>query len=300
MFNQSRPYVNRFWKQVLALVTAIFIMASAARAHALTINEIRIASPGNTDNTSNFFELAGDPQESLDGLTFLALSGEFQPGLINSATDLTGSLIPDDGFFLAATELTEYGDATDLATGVDFFASPATFLLVNGFSGTEGDDLDADNNGLLDATPWTGILDAVSVFNSTGNPDISYGGPVLINATNFVDSHIERYPDGTGGWGVIGSFEDRRFDTPGVSNRTAPKPGDFDASTKIDGTDFLLWQREETDSDYRAQDYGYWQDAYGFRTARIQAVPEPGALSLLLFSVFFMRSRNQCGKLATS
>jgi len=52
-----------------------------------------------------------------------------------------------------------------------------TILLVSGFSGTEGDDLDAGDDGVLDATPWTAIADGVAF--SDGSTGLTYAAPVL-------------------------------------------------------------------------------------------------------------------------
>jgi len=52
-----------------------------------------------------------------------------------------------------------------------------TVLLVSGFSGTEGDDLDAGDDGVLDATPWTTIADGVAF--SDGSTGLTYAAPVL-------------------------------------------------------------------------------------------------------------------------
>ncbi len=53
-----------------------------------------------------------------------------------------------------------------------------TILLVTGFSGSEGDDLDIDDDGVLDVTPWTAIDDGVA-FDAGGTGDRSYATPVL-------------------------------------------------------------------------------------------------------------------------
>ena len=52
-----------------------------------------------------------------------------------------------------------------------------TVLLVSGFSGSVGDDLDAGDDGVLDATPWTTIADGVAF--SDGSTGLTYAAPVL-------------------------------------------------------------------------------------------------------------------------
>ncbi len=52
-----------------------------------------------------------------------------------------------------------------------------TILLVSGFSGSVGDDLDAGDDGVLEATPWTAIADGVAF--SDGSAGFTYAAPVL-------------------------------------------------------------------------------------------------------------------------
>jgi hypothetical protein len=166
------------------LVVCCLLELCANTAHGLSINEIRI-DQGGGDN-SEYFELTGAPGESLDGLTLIVMGdvsssagvvpGD-QSGRIESVTDLSGQTIPDDGFFLAAedtfgtgglgltgsVDLSLSGDANDL----NFENSDnLTFLLVSGFSGLLDEDIDTNDDGSLDATPWTGIVDEVALLEN--------------------------------------------------------------------------------------------------------------------------------------
>ncbi|HMM36476.1 MAG TPA: endonuclease, partial [Thermoanaerobaculia bacterium] len=53
-----------------------------------------------------------------------------------------------------------------------------TLLLVSGFTGAAGDDLDAGDDGILDATPWTTIADGVA-FSDGSTSARTYTAPVL-------------------------------------------------------------------------------------------------------------------------
>jgi hypothetical protein len=53
-----------------------------------------------------------------------------------------------------------------------------SLLLVRDFTGALGADLDTDNDGVLDATPWSAVADAVAVFDG-GAGDRTYGAPAL-------------------------------------------------------------------------------------------------------------------------
>ena len=39
-----------------------------------------------------------------------------------------------------------------------------------GFTGANGDDLDTDDDGTLDSTPWTSVVDAVSLIEEANPP----------------------------------------------------------------------------------------------------------------------------------
>ena len=47
-------------------------------------------------------------------------------------------------------------------------------MVVSGFSGADGDDLDTDDDGVLDVTPWTAIVDCVALIETVGSGDLVY------------------------------------------------------------------------------------------------------------------------------
>ena len=51
-------------------------------------------------------------------------------------------------------------------------------LLVSGFTGGAGDDLDEGDDGVLDTTPWSAIVDSVAFSDGTLGA-LTYGAPVL-------------------------------------------------------------------------------------------------------------------------
>lgn len=75
-----------------------------------------------------------------------------------------------------------------------------TFALVSGFTGARDDDIDTNDDGLLDSTPWTTVLDAVG-FDEDGPTDsssnIGYG--VALGGVDF---------DGTVYNGTLDFFDD--------------------------------------------------------------------------------------------
>ena len=95
-----------------------------------------------------------------------------------------------------------------------------TYLLVEGVAGTEGDDLDADDDGVLDTVPWSVVADAVGSVDDSDAEGAAYAAQL-----GFVDldvgaadrpAHLFRNRD-DGVW-RSGIYEDFVFDTPGEAN----------------------------------------------------------------------------------
>jgi hypothetical protein len=202
----------------------------------VVINEARIDQSG-TDN-DEYFELAGAPGTSLNDLTYLVIGDDANgAGAIEEVTSLAGQTIPGDGFFLAAeATLTLGGAVPDLVTSLNFENSAAapsadnvTHLLVTGFSGTDGQDLDTNDDGVLDATPWTGVLDAFSLIDPVSTEPLyarAVGGLVVGPDGTFRAGHIFR--DGATAEWRVGAFDPASgSDTPGIANTivVANEPG---------------------------------------------------------------------------
>ncbi len=129
---------------------------------AAQINEIRIDQPS-TDN-DEYVELIGTPNESLQGLTYLVIGdGSGGSGVIEAVVDLSGQSVGANGLFLIAESSFTLATA-DLTANLNFENSDnVTHLLVDGFVGANGDDLDIDDDGTLDTLPWITIEDSVSL-----------------------------------------------------------------------------------------------------------------------------------------
>ena len=206
----------------------------------LTFNEFRISSPGAGDNTSNFIELIGEANQSLDGLTLLVLSGEFSPGTIDFAFDLTGSSTDADGVFVVGNPGSGIAfDSGDLQANFDLFGSPATFLIVENFTGSVGDDLDTNDDGTFDVTPFGNIINGLSLVDGDANPDVNYGGIVVGPDGNFAPAHGFRVNNGEGEF-TIGEFGDFVDDTPGeLNNPPVPDPVSTDVTSLVGDADHL-------------------------------------------------------------
>ncbi len=195
--------------------------AATAGGPQIDINEVRIDNPGADDE---YFELRALPGTSLDGLTYLVIGdGTGGSGTIESVTDLTGNFIPSGGFFVVAEKTFTLG-TPDLVAVLNFENSDnVTHLLVSGFTGADGDDLDTDDDGVLDVTPWTNIIDCVALVETVGSGDQIYCGETVGPDGTFVPGHAYRCtPDGT--W-TIGLFDTGGgTDTVGAANLACDTP----------------------------------------------------------------------------
>lgn len=173
---------------------ALFVLALstvAAASQAVVLNEIFINPPG-TDNGLEFFELRGNANESLDGLTLLVLEGDgTASGVIDAAYSLSGTL-GANGLFVRrdasanikwrnaqnawAIENAPLANTTVQVADFnpDIENGSNTYILVSGFTGTVATDLDTNNDGVLDSTPWASVTDAVGLIENDGADNRAY------------------------------------------------------------------------------------------------------------------------------
>lgn len=168
-------------KSILTMLAVVSIAGSASAS--VKFNEFLWNPPG-TDQGQEFVELiSSSASESLNGVTLVVIEGDGTAvcGIIDQAIDLsafsTGTnklfLIRDTNAVLlpapeGATTQTIIDFTPDIENGTN------TYLLVRGFSGSVGQDLDADNDGNLDSTPWTSVDDAFGVVETATN-EFPYG-----------------------------------------------------------------------------------------------------------------------------
>jgi predicted extracellular nuclease len=149
-----------------------------------SINEFSANTAG-TD--VEYVEVFGPPDTDLSAYTILEIEGDSNadPGVVDEVIPL--GTTDASGFWLADL------DPNSLENGT------ITLLLVNGFTGEFEDDLDTDNDGEFDVTPWSELTDAVAVFDGdTG--DLTYGTPTLgpnyDGVSSYAPGGASRYPDG--------------------------------------------------------------------------------------------------------
>lgn len=196
--------------------------------YAASINEIRIDQSG-ADN-DEFVELFGTAGESLSGTTFVILQDN---GNIDGVVDLTGQSIGSNGYFVMAESTFSLGTA-DFTTTLNLEnGENSSYLLVDGFTGMETDDLDTMDDGTL-TMPWSSILSGVSILDDedtilAGGPeDIDYSGvlgiPTVGPDGSFAPGHFFAVPDGstTFSIGLFDPTDAAALDTPGAMN--VPEP----------------------------------------------------------------------------
>jgi len=214
----------RFALRTLLCTVGAALVASPAFAQ-IRINEIRI-DQASTD-VDEYFELAGPPTTPLTGLTYVVIGDATTPscGAIESVTPLDPYTIQADGFFAACKS------ATPALTGYDALGVTSitfenndnvTHMLVSGFTGAVGGDIDTNNDGVIDVTPWTAIVDRIGLLEDA--VPICGGA----DADEFVYSPTTVGPDGAfvpghsffcaSGW-QVGAFDPvGQDDTPGAAN----------------------------------------------------------------------------------
>lgn len=180
---------------IVALVAALNPVAAGAGIVAPptdpVINEFSYdTSPG---SDVEFVEFLGDASTDYSAFTFLELEGE---GTGAGTIDEVISLGTTDG---GGFELKNLASNT-LENGT------LTLLIVEGFSGVAGDDLDTDDDGALDSTPWARVVDGVGI-NELAAGDFTYAEVELTEAfddptysgssAGFPPGGASRIPNGT-------------------------------------------------------------------------------------------------------
>ncbi|MCU0522853.1 MAG: lamin tail domain-containing protein, partial [Anaerolineae bacterium] len=128
------------------------------------INEFSASTTG-TD--VEFVEIFGEPNTDYSAFKVLEIEGDFS-GTVTGVVDEVIALGTTDATGLYLVSLA----ANALENGT------ITLLLVKDFTGALGSDLDTNEDGVFDVTPWSAIVDSVAVYDG-GATDRTYGMPVL-------------------------------------------------------------------------------------------------------------------------
>lgn len=147
------------------------------------INEFSASTTG-TD--VEYVEIFGDPNTDYSAYTILEIEGDS-----GTAAGTVDEVIP-----LGTTDVNGLYLANLPANALE--NGSLSLLLVKNFSGALNTDLDTNDDGAFDATPWDAVTDSVAV-NDGGAGDLTYGVPSLgvsYDGLPFAPGGASRIPDG--------------------------------------------------------------------------------------------------------
>jgi predicted extracellular nuclease len=149
------------------------------------INEF---SASTTGSDVEYVEIFGSPNNDYSAYTVLEIEGDSSSNNLGVVDEVIAVGTADsDGFWLQNL------GANSLENGT------LTLLLVKNFAGEFGDDLDTNDDGTFDVTPWEAVADAVAV-NDGGAGDSTYGDPALgpnyDGVSGYAPGGASRFPDG--------------------------------------------------------------------------------------------------------
>ena len=230
---------------------AVALCLLSAPASGQVINEYIVNHSG-TD-LYEFLEVSGAPSTDYSNLTILEIDGDSpgasgNPGHIDSATPV--GTTDADGIWWTGYLGDQFPTNDSL-----------TFLLVDGYNpgSCAGDDLDTNDDGTSDCTPWTGVLDGVGTGWGDDAGDQWYEGATVLlsgfDGVNFPTGGASRIPNGVdtdaiADWtrndfdgaglppgGTVGPNE--AANTPGAPNSTSLPPEDPPILSEVAVTSFL-------------------------------------------------------------
>jgi predicted extracellular nuclease len=144
-----------------------------------------------------FVEVLGDASTDYSAFTVLEIEGD------GSGAGVIDAVLP-----VGTTNASGYWiDPEDMENGT------ITIVLVENFSGSVGTDLDTNNDGTFDVTPWTRIVDDVATTDG-GSSDLTYSSTVLaafFDGNPFGAGGASRIPNGTDS-DAIGDWVRNDFD----------------------------------------------------------------------------------------
>ena len=238
------------------------------------LNEARFdeVTAGTTD-ANEYIEIAGTPGASLDALTVIILGDasvtaggvttNLKSGAIETVVPLTGQVVGPTGFFIITLktvnsttgEIIQDGIALDYPGDLQVATlnmendDNVTVMLVEGFTGLLNTDLDTDDNGTLETTPWTSLKDSISIVKTvhaapTSTSEEWWYAPRIPPLKDGIAMHIYRCFPANLWWAGVRDITnpDTITDRVGQTNFSCPGSGngcfgDLDGSGEVDSGD---------------------------------------------------------------
>lgn len=231
---------------------------------AVLLKEI-LVNPPSTDGNNEYVEIVStNPSDSLSNVWLLEIEGDSTSGrgTVDNARNLTGLSFGTNGLLVLGEGYSTSNPwgMTNPPTGLANLNRPGaatienggvSMLLVTSFTGSQGTDYDANNDGVFDATPWTSVLDSIAWKDSSaaaaygpelvrpggGAPDALsriYGNTTANDASawwggSILDTYTNPDPDLSKDYKTdnAANWVNRSFDeiTPGTAN--VPESGAF-------------------------------------------------------------------------
>ncbi len=177
-------------------------------------------------DTHEFVEIAGDGLTDYAAFSLLQIEGD-------SSSSAQGVI--DSIFFLTTTNAAGYWTTGFLDDQME--NGSVSLLLVEDFSGSNGLDLDTNDDGILDLTPWLRIVDSVAITDGDSS-DLTYANVTLAPGYDGLSGRVwgasrlpdkqdtdttadwtRNDPDGAGLPGFIGTPDpNEALNTPGAAN----------------------------------------------------------------------------------
>lgn len=151
--------------------------------NSIELSEVRNAQRG--PDTDEYVEISGPARASLNGIWFIVIGDEVQTGVPDSqgrvqvAIDLSGYSINRNGTFLIGRSTLSLAkpDLVNLLNLKEI--GNTTYALVTNFTGYLGEDLDYGDDGAIDITPWSGVIDKIGLRRNTDAKGIYLGTSTL-------------------------------------------------------------------------------------------------------------------------
>jgi predicted extracellular nuclease len=175
-------------KWLIPVTAGVFLCLSGLAQIAAAVSTdplINEFSASTTGADIEYIEVLGDPGTDYSAFTVLEIEGDSSTGRI-------------DRIFPVGT--TDGGGFWTTSVGsLSIENGSITLLLVEGFVGSVGNDIDADNDGVVDSAPWSRIVDEIAVFDG-GSGDLTYSsvvlGPNFDGLSSFSPGGASRIPNG--------------------------------------------------------------------------------------------------------